>query len=648
MTQALSSRVLTWVKVVFGSQSVVGPGPACDLRISSCWLGGAALSSSTALLFVSIAQAGGRRGLPWGETLLWISFCSIFAVPAFRAISVRAARTERILMICLASIMAFLVKQIYSPTSFAHFDEYLHWITLSSILHTGRNFNENSLLPISPYYPGLELCTSALKQLTGEGEFFCASIIIAISRVLTVLLIFRLVERLTASSRIAAVSTFVFMGNSAFVFFDQQFAYESVAFPLFCACLFLCIFVNARQLSMSQKKLHTVFFITVIIGLTLTHHLTSYIAASYVVAILLCEFFLGKRMNWPQALIIGLAAICAPFLWSRLSGAPTGTYLAPTFALASLDIFKLLSGASHMRGLFAASAGPATPVALKLGSIIGTAFIAIGLATGYFRAIQSGLGSALTFNLIELKQRIWRRPLVCAALVILAASTVLFPVSVALRLTPNGWELGNRLGPFIFVSVSVVLGVAVRRFWQRGPSPIVTGSLTCAVITIIFSGMVSGWGVDALRGHYQIAADALSIERMGVSASKWTAAELGAGNRFASDRVNQILLAGYGKQISLTSLSNQVEISQLFLSEAWGDEARSIISRASLDYILIDLRLTEGRPKFGYFDSAPADPLARLRSQHLLKFNGAAGVSRIYDNGYIIIYDVRAIHGRTR
>ena len=647
MTGSLIKLPWEWVKLVFGPQRFAGEAQACDLEVSQRAICVVAAISSLALLGVSVAQAGGRQSMQWAQPLFWVSFCVIFAGPTLRGIAPRTSRTERIWMIVIASVMAFLVKQIYSPTSFAHFDEYLHWVTLTSILETGRTFDENSLLPISAYYPGLELNTAALKLLSGTRDFAAAFVIILVARLLTVLLLFRLVERVTASSRVASVAAFAFMGNSAFVFFDQQFAYESLAFPLFCGCLFLICGFRVREFA-SRSHLLTLYLVIVIFGLSFTHHLTSYISACYVTAILLCDHVLGRRDQWAPPLVVMVAAIAFPVLWGRLSGASTGTYLTPNFLLAFGDVFHLLSGASRLRGLFASEAGPETPLALKLGSIFGTAFISIGLATGFFRAIQRGLGSKLTFNLLVLQKRIQRSGIVSSALVVLAASALLFPVSVGLRLTPNGWEIGNRLGPFIFVGVAIVIGIAVRYFWQMRPSIFVTGSLAAAIVTIIFSGMVSGWGVDALRGPYQISADAPSIERMGIAASRWTTAGLGPGNRFASDRVNQILLGGYGKQISLTSIRNDVEVSRLFLSDTWSPEEIGIISGAQVDYVLVDLRLTVGRPKFGYFDNGPENPSTELPAKSLLKFNTVSGVSRVYDNGYIIIYDVRSINGRTR
>ncbi len=47
------------------------------------------------------------------------------------------------------------------------FDELLHYRTVDNILTTRHLFSPNSLLPVSPYYPGMETVTAVLVQLTG-------------------------------------------------------------------------------------------------------------------------------------------------------------------------------------------------------------------------------------------------------------------------------------------------------------------------------------------------------------------------------------------------------------------------------------------------------------------------------------------------
>ena len=56
----------------------------------------------------------------------------------------------------------YAIKLIHSPGSFTLFDEFHHWATLDDILVTGHLFIHNNILPASPFYPGLEIVSSAM------------------------------------------------------------------------------------------------------------------------------------------------------------------------------------------------------------------------------------------------------------------------------------------------------------------------------------------------------------------------------------------------------------------------------------------------------------------------------------------------------
>jgi hypothetical protein len=70
--------------------------------------------------------------------------------------------------------------------------------------------------------------------------------------------------------------------------------------------------------------------------------------------------------------------------------------------------------------------------------------------------------------------------------------------------------------------------------------------------------------------------------------------------------------------------------------------------RSDIDFLLVDLRLSTAPPVLGfYFEPWEAQQGKQLSGTELLKFNDIKGVTRIYDNGWIIIYDVRGLHGNS-
>ena len=68
----------------------------------------------------------------------------------------------------------------------------------------------------------------------------------------------------------------------------------------------------------------------------------------------------------------------------------------------------------------------------------------------------------------------------------------------------------------------------------------------------------------------------------------------------------------------------------------------------SLQLLLVDLRLSTAPPELGfYFEPWQQQQGKPLSGEELLKFNDIQGITRIYDNGWIVIYDVRGLHGNS-
>src|SRR6202043_1947605 len=104
----------------------------------------------------------------WGTTSFWLllTICRL-AEPS-------VSRWERLGLLILASLGLYSLKLLGSPLGFSAFDEFLHWRTAEDIMSYGRLFTSNELLPVSPLYPGLEIVTTAIANMTGLSIFVCA------------------------------------------------------------------------------------------------------------------------------------------------------------------------------------------------------------------------------------------------------------------------------------------------------------------------------------------------------------------------------------------------------------------------------------------------------------------------------------------
>jgi hypothetical protein len=242
----------------------------------------------------------------------------------------------------------------------------------------------------------------------------------------------------------------------------------------------------------------------------------------------------------------------------------------------------------------------------------------------------------------DILKRRWRD----SRIVLLTVLAFGFPVLVAFRLTIGGWEIGNRMGTFVFFAVGLVVAVSIVHFWQgRAPRGWRRMAPALALAVIVLGGVTTA-SLDPIRGRYRVAADPQSVEPMGIETALWTKAWLGAGNRFTSDRVNRLLLAGYGRQDVRVKIVEGVDTSRVFKAEKLSPDEFYALARSDIDFLLVDLRLSTARPVLGfYFEPWEAGKGTALVAAALLKFNDIDGITRIYDNGWIVIYDVRGLHG---
>jgi hypothetical protein len=111
-------------------------------------------------------------------------------------------------------------------------------------------------------------------------------------------------------------------------------------------------------------------------------------------------------------------------------------------------------------------------------------------------------------------------------------------------------------------------------------------------------------------------------------------------------------MSAYGKQDVVTSLADDITVSPLFLSTVVGTYERDLLKRASVDYLAVDRRL-EGAttPPDGTFFEAweltlYPDAYSRTKGldpARLHKWDTMPGAARAFDDGSIVVYDVRGV-----
>src|SRR5258708_7113814 len=312
-----------------------------------------ALTNASGLLMVSLSYYFSIRGYayPLIEACFSGGLLLIFMPNLIRLLSRIPARVERICLLCVLGLVLYLTNFIRSPLYFSSYDESLHWRTADDILRTGHLFNINSMLPVSPYYPGLELVTNAISTTTGLSTFYAGTIVTAAAHFLMVLALFLFFEHITRSSRMASIGVLIYITNQHFIFFDSSYSYETLALPL--ALFMIYILTRYANAGKNQRWVVAMAWI-VLMAITITHHMTNYVFDGLLLLWAGISFFRPV----PQKVRIHLAALAIfAFLLSLtyaffLPGNPVWSYLSDYFGSAFGQLEQIITGSAHARSLF--------------------------------------------------------------------------------------------------------------------------------------------------------------------------------------------------------------------------------------------------------------------------------------------------------
>ena len=186
------------------------------------------------LLAVGRAADLGRSGVGGtGTQALYVLGLAVIFLPAAVGVLLPGVRrSTRVLLAVAMPVLLQLTRVTLYPTRFMFHDELLHANVLRQIGATGRLYSENSLLPISGYYPGLEIATDAVRDLTGLSAHTSSVLVLVAARVVLALAVLLLIEAVTGSTRAGAVAGAVYACNPQMLFFNSQFSYQTLALPL--------------------------------------------------------------------------------------------------------------------------------------------------------------------------------------------------------------------------------------------------------------------------------------------------------------------------------------------------------------------------------------------------------------------------------
>ena len=169
--------------------------------------------------------------------------------------------------------------------------------------------------------------------------------------------------------------------------------------------------------------------------------------------------------------------------------------------------------------------------------------------------------------------------------------------------------------------------------------------LVPAMAVVFIGGVIAGSSPETrLPGPYRAAAEESSIDNQVIGVGNWAATNLGLDNRMVADRTLTNVMGSYGGQRLITNLSDNVSVSGLFLKYNLNAEDCELVADQKIKYILIDKRITNALPILGFYFESWEQQIVKfpppVNLAALEKFDEMRGISRFYDSGDIVIYDI--------
>jgi hypothetical protein len=601
--------------------------PWWDLSAAGSRAGVVAMLTAVGLLVVAVGYAigwAGNDGL--SVPVFYIGISAIFVPCAWRLLGRAAHRKERLQVAVILGLFLMLAFYLSSPLLFDRYDDLIHATTLWQLSDQHQLFTVNTTLPISPYYPGLELLTLGVHWSMGLPAVASELLAVAASRVVLVLSIFLIVERLTRSSFAGGVAVLAYATSTQFFAFNAQFAYQTLALGLALATVHFLLVSIDRPAPKVDRNL--VLAVVCVATLTVTHHVVSWLTVLWLI-VWAISLLMARRIG--AARVVGWAAgigVALVAVWTAgVVGPQLVDYLAPPFHEGIANLAAVLRGATSGRQLFTDPTGVVEPIwerLIEIGSVIAWGLMLIpAIWTALKR--RSLRGRSLAF--------------------IPLAVAVTFPAVVVAHLAPEpGAQIAERASTFVFVGMAIVISAwlsVIKRRWRFGIPVLI--ALVC-----FLGGQMIGSGPlwSATPGPYLVAADQRSVDAASIAAAQWARGHLPANSHMAADAVNSVLMAAVGHMSPVNDVSGQVNVGPIYFDQTFTQHDLSLIRGARIRYFVVDDRLTESLPHVGvYFASGETPTPQRLTGAELAKFQAFPGLVRIYDNGPIQIYDASALLG---
>jgi hypothetical protein len=566
-------------------------------------------ASAIGVLIVSLAYAAGREGHSWAPVAYWGGHLLTFVPLAAYVLSSRTP--SKWAAVVGIGIFQALTQWMYSPLMFKFSDELQHRQTAIDILKYHSLFHTNLALLVSPRFPGLEEITTSLMSITGLNLFAAGQIVAGVAHISVSIGIFVLLRTVTGDERVAAVAALLFEISPQNPFFNSMWAYETPAL----------LFMAVALIGATRRGSVPGFITTGIClaAVTVTHHVTAAITGLTLLALGAGVALQTRALRRGlRLLVLGAFAVAMAAAWLVLVAPATYEYLSGPVA----DVISGFINAGSVSGK-APVGGSAVSLTTTAATFVGTGAMAILVMAG-----------ALI---------VWRRTQDALTRTFAIFALGFFGLLGVRVLATDGAELVGRLLTYEYLFACVPAALALTHPWIRKRQPIVALAIV-AMLLVFIGNTTSGWPApyELVPGKFYVDAFESGVDPPGVAAARWVTANVPRTANVACDFMACALVGSYGPQ------SANSDLPQIFYSQSFDQATRKLLSEHGIEYVIVDQRIYSQRPVgHMYFDSETDWQQARspIPRQGLEKFNRDPRVQRVFDDGPLIVYDVRGLDG---
>ena len=589
----------------------------------------AAIVTAALGLFVQVVgYALGWQGREGTTVTLWyVGFVLIVAPFAWLLLARSRTSHQRLASSLIYTVIMYGSWLLSNPLMSTRFDENLHVTTLVTLVDRSSLFEPNTMLPVSPHFPGLELATAGIHWVTGLPLFACQVLVVLTARVTFVVALFLLSSRIGRSTRVGAAAVLLYTASAQFYFFNAMYSYQTVAIAMAMAAFYLLVRAFDAEARRPWKEL--VAAQVCLAGLAITHHLTSWLV---LVTLWTLTYFFSRDTTDPErrryrlTLITAEIATVVVLAWTAVVAPLLIDYLVPIFESATTELLTVLDGTSSGRQAGVSSDGSKAPtweLMVMAGSVL--LWTVLLLPAGY-RALRGQTIGATRARYVPL------------------AVALLYPFLQLSRFSQAAGEVGDRASTFVTMAMAVVVGA-----WLAPRLQIFRLLVVPGVLVLVLGGTIIGSGPDWQRvtGPYLAGAEQRSIDSTSVGVAQWAGTYMPAGSIVATDFNFSRLLPNFADVVPVTEPAGFESVTPLFLAQTLDQESLELILKNEVDFIIVDTRTIGQTVRSGTYWEASngyGDFARTVQPAQLEKFEDQAGFDLVLD-GPVKVYDVRPLRG---